>query len=123
MLMAASCSSGQEVGLGQEFQLRPGGTAVIGGENLEIRFIKIVEDSRCPVGATCIWAGRAVCLVEVKQNGEVWEYSLIESGGSSQAEQLYAGYRFTFHVTPYPELEKEIQAGQYRLILKMTRAD
>lgn len=123
LLIAPACSARQEVALGQEFQLRPGGEAVVSGENISIRFIKITEDSRCPIGATCVWEGRAVCLIEMTQDGDAIEHSLIEMGLSEQAEQTFSGYRFTFNVTPYPELEKEIHEGDYRLALKMTRAD
>jgi hypothetical protein len=122
LLIAPACSSKQEVALGQEFQLQPGGEAVISGENTSIKFIRVTEDSRCPKGATCIWEGRAVCLIEITHNGETAEYSLIEMGANEQAEQTVSGYSFTFNVTPYPELEKEIHNGDYRLILKMTRA-
>jgi hypothetical protein len=122
LLIAPACSSRQEVALGQEFQLSPGGEAAITGESLSIKFIKVTEDSRCPIGATCVWEGRAVCLVEITQNGEATEYSFTEMGSNEQAEQTCAGYSFTFNVTPYPELDKEIHDGNYRLILKVTRA-
>jgi hypothetical protein len=122
LFIVPSCSAKQEVVLGQEFQLRPGDEAVISGENTSVKFIEVTEDSRCPKGANCIWEGRVVCLLEITQNGEKSEYSIIETGANEQAERTLSGYRFTFNVTPYPELEKKIHDGDYRLILKMTRA-
>lgn len=53
LLLTTACAPGkQAVGLGQEFQLRPGGQASITGEDLNIEFVHITEDSRCPTGVT-----------------------------------------------------------------------
>jgi hypothetical protein len=41
-----------------------GQTAII--ENLRIRPIKLLEDSRCPTAVQCVWAGRIVVRVEVE---------------------------------------------------------
>ena len=40
---------------------------IIDNENqLDLEFINLVEDSRCPEGSQCIWAGRAI--IELKIN-------------------------------------------------------
>ncbi|MDO9445893.1 MAG: hypothetical protein Q7K37_11305, partial [Dehalococcoidia bacterium] len=46
---------------GQEAFLQPGERAVFeaGGERLEVLFVGVTADSRCPVDVTCIWAGEA----------------------------------------------------------------
>jgi hypothetical protein len=41
-----------------------GQTAII--ENVRIRPIKLLEDSRCPTTVQCVWAGRIVLRVEVE---------------------------------------------------------
>lgn len=54
-------SNGNNVAFGQ--------TAYMNGS--KIRPIKLLEDSRCPVNARCIWAGRVRILVAwVKPDGE-----------------------------------------------------
>ena len=55
----ASCDQKATVPLKQEFDLKLGQSAVAGDERLKINFVSVVEDSRCPEGATCIWAGNA----------------------------------------------------------------
>ena len=68
LLFATACvtipavkSDGTDVALGQ--------TAYVDGP--KIRPIKIIEDSRCPMNARCIWAGRVRILVDwVKADGE-----------------------------------------------------
>lgn len=37
---------------------RPGQTSAVGGP--KVRPVKLVEDSRCPMNARCVWAGRVV---------------------------------------------------------------
>ncbi len=37
--------------------------------NLTVRFVELVEDSRCPKGTECIWAGNAKIKVEISDRG------------------------------------------------------
>ena len=36
---------------------------------IRIRPIAVVEDSRCPMNARCVWAGRLILTVEIDQRG------------------------------------------------------
>ena len=51
---------------GQPFQMRPGGRVRLPGGEL-LQFVAVLDDSRCPPGATCIWAGQAT--VQFRVNG------------------------------------------------------
>jgi uncharacterized protein YcfL len=53
-LLLASCNSTSEIkaNLGQEFALSINQSAQVEGENLQISFEDILEDSRCATGAT-----------------------------------------------------------------------
>jgi hypothetical protein len=42
-------------------------------------------------------------------------------GSSEQSSQDYLGYHLGFNLTPYPSAGKNIGAGDYRLVLKVTR--
>ncbi len=44
-----------------------GGQAMLGG--LTIRPLAVIEDSRCPINARCVWAGRLILTVETGQPG------------------------------------------------------
>jgi len=35
-----------------------------------VKFLKVVEDSRCPADVNCIWEGQAIVLVEVTEIGK-----------------------------------------------------
>jgi hypothetical protein len=53
-LLLTSCTGTSEVkaNLGQEFALSVHQSAKIEGENLQISFEEVLEDSRCAIGAT-----------------------------------------------------------------------
>ena len=38
--------------------------------NVSIKFVEVLEDSRCPTYITCVWAGRARVLVELRANNK-----------------------------------------------------
>ena len=51
--------------LGVAFDLRIGETVSIQDEQLTIQFVNVPNDSRCPEGAVCVWAGNAVVELKV----------------------------------------------------------
>ena len=55
-----------------------GPTAALGevahSNGLDVRPIAVVEDSRCPINAFCVWAGRLVVRSEVR--GGAWRRTL-----------------------------------------------
>ena len=102
----------------QEFSLRIGQSEQIGDAELEIKFEKVTEDSRCPKGATCIWAGQVSCEVLITDKKYSSYLTLTEPGLPNFPNQtIYKSYRLVYHVQPYPELSKKISAEEYRLVL------
>lgn len=110
-LMLAACAAvpppnaGPTAGFGQ--------VAVLNG--LQIRPIKIVEDSRCPSQVRCVWQGRLI--VRARMNGQGWTQIRDFELGTFQAVDRYRvtlvtaepqktapgdidprAYRFTFEV-------------------------
>lgn len=123
-LLLAGCIGTDELtaDLGQEFTLSIGQSARIEGESLQVSFEEVLEDSRCPTGATCIWEGRVSIAVEITDNESPYRMVLIQSGMSDQyASETYKEYQFTFKVNPYPELGTEIATGDYRLLLTVSK--
>ncbi len=113
-----------EVSLGQEFTLAVGQTVTIAGEGLEIKFVEVVSDSRCPQGVTCIWAGEVSCLVEVsKGNAGTYRIVLTQSGSTGQTfKQIIDEYDVVFRVEPYPVYGKQIADNEYRLVMTVTKS-
>ena len=78
-------------------------------DEVDIEFVEVLEDSRCPANVNCIQAGRAVVLVNVYANGEFIEARKLKfypSGFSNQdVTTLFNadGLRITgLNLMPYP---------------------
>ena len=122
-LLLVSCTGTDELtaGLDQEFTLSIGQSARIEGEDLQVRFEEVIEDSRCATGSACIWEGRVSLAVEIKDNGSPYKMVLIQSGMNNQyASETYKAYQLTFKVNPYPELGKDIATDDYQLLLTIS---
>lgn len=85
--------------------------------NLTIRPDAINEDSRCPMNARCVWAGRVIVAATVMQDGEAQVRNLtlgipaadslildtVEPGRTTLEGAIPpANYRFHFSLTPRP---------------------
>lgn len=80
--------------LGSKFFLTVGRTAFIESENLRVRFLSVVEDSRCTAKSTCVQAGRATILVNITKNGRrLGDYELtLEDGNEDLATRTFGEY-------------------------------
>ena len=124
-LFTVSCITNTDrvqVPLGERVSLVVGDTIAIKGENLEITFEDVPEDSRCAKDVVCVWEGRVRVLLDVTQNGLSEDLQLIAPGLTDQyVIQMYKDYQFSFGVAPYPESTTEIALSDYRLLLTVTR--
>jgi hypothetical protein len=59
--------SGREVALATDFDLAAGDKVGVAGTRLVVEFDRVVEDSRCPMNARCVWEGNAKVVVGVKE--------------------------------------------------------
>ena len=66
LLAVSSCARAEiQARPGQEFTLAIGQSADVVGEGYRIEFVKVLADSRCPTGATCVTNGKVDCQIEV----------------------------------------------------------
>ncbi len=73
--------------------------------------IDIIEDSRCPSGVSCIWAGRLRVKVKLERGGETSE-SMIDLGVNSV---VFMGKKITLtKATPSPRPVEAVPYDQYR---------
>ncbi len=124
LLLTACGGEAAEVqaNLGQEFSLSIGQTASIKGEDLQLKFLQVVNDSRCPSNVTCIWQGQASCLVEITYLESVQRVTLVQPGLTEEPSRIdFNDYLIQFNLTPYPEAGKEIKKTDYRLQLVVTK--
>lgn len=118
LLLTAGCAgpAGQvSANLGKQFSLAINQTAVVSGENLRIKFLD-VNDSRCPTGVQCIWAGEARATVQI--NGAADNVTLVQPGYSTDNAYVLEGkHMLNFQVQPYPVVNQTIELGEYRLVM------
>ncbi len=98
-----------------------GETVVIKG--VSIKFVEVVEDSRCPTGVDCIWAGRAKVKVTVTTNAKTEEKILIFGEvrpGEEESTNLYSSSQFAINglkLTPYPNAKSVGKIENYVLLV------
>lgn len=92
-------------------------------KGVSIKFLEVVEDSRCPTGVTCIWAGRAIVKVQVTSNGNKEERTLIfgeAKRGEERSTNLYSSSEFSINgltLNPYPTSESTGKDKGYVLLI------
>ncbi len=93
-------------------------------DEVDIEFVKVIEDSRCPANVTCIQAGRAVVLVNVFANGTFLEERKLEfypSGISYKSVTTLFnadGLRIIgLNLSPYPIATRKTSKEDYYLEL------
>jgi hypothetical protein len=124
LLLPCGCQAEEiSANLGQEVSLKLGQTVNIAAEQLKIGFARVVSDSRCPTGAECIWQGEVSCLLQITYDGQTFEKTIVQPGLTRQeAMDTFQDYQLTFNIEPYPEVDKQISSGDYRLQLTVDRA-
>lgn len=80
---------------------------------VKIKFIKIIEDSRCPEGSICIWAGQVIAeiLIDDKRVEKIYQSNkpIIVN-----KKQIFMG-----NVTPWPKHTTSINPREYKIELKV----
>lgn len=106
--------------LGQEFELAPTGIASISGTALRVTFERVIGDSRCPLGAQCVWAGSAAVRVVVSDASvELWRGTL--NSGQDPKSIVVQGYELALvSVTPDTRINVTIDPKDYRAKLKLS---
>jgi hypothetical protein len=103
---------------GEQVELKPGQTVIIESEELKLTFVEVTADSRCPTGATCVWEGEVSLTLQITYQSESYNETLIQPGLTSEmSHDFFKEYIIEYNVLPYPELEKNIEPGEYRLQL------
>lgn len=75
----------------QELQMKPGEQKSADRGRLTVKFISIVEDSRCPMNARCIWAGNAKIKIAVSKGKAAPKFVELNTGLEPNSVKLY-GY-------------------------------
>lgn len=83
-----------------------------------ICFDSVLSDSRCPLNATCVWAGEAVVRFKFTRNNDNPIFVDLRTG---TRDTVVNGYKFSFiELLPYPYTGRTIKIEDYkaRIIIK-----
>jgi len=70
--------------------------------NLFVKFDSLINDSRCPKNADCIWAGDAEIAIDVTYKKELEQITLHTSNKMGTSSEIF-GYKLELlELTPYP---------------------
>ncbi len=106
--------------LGEEFELAVHQTAQMTAEKISVTFQEVLEDSRCPVDVTCIWAGLAKVSLHVAVSGQEREISLSTSPPDNSAG--FENYTFwLIKVRPVPRADQTMDRSAYVVTVRVDK--
>lgn len=88
-----------------------------GNTDVSITPLQIIEDSRCPLGVQCVWAGRIVLKVRVAEGNAGKEYNFTEG------ERVITDFgEITMtKVVPVPVHNKQLKPEDYQMTFYIER--
>jgi len=112
----------KKVMLDKSFVLSMGQEVLTADGKLKIKFMSVPEDSRCPKGVNCIWAGSARVMLHVsKTTGKPVKLEL-NTNAANTAEGSYGLYQIKLvEVAPYPVDGQTIEPRSYEATLVVSK--
>ncbi len=93
-------------------------TAKIPNSKINLEFKNIVEDSRCPVDVTCVWAGIAIVDVKANSGKETANFKVATRDfqpKNATKSFSFSGYRFTLtDLKPYRGGKEESESVTFK---------
>lgn len=127
-----SCTSQKNVHVygkeAERIDLSEGQQKILKEYPLQIKFNRIVEESRCPKGVDCIWAGVAVAEIEITEKAAKpiilnLATTDMQTRGYQKSTNLN-GYTIALQdITPYPTAERGAQdlKGDYKIVITVQK--
>lgn len=108
--------------LQEEFTLgfNKSGIVKLGGrEKMKIKFNKLVEESRCAPGNTCVWAGRVSIELKLDDSTAL----TLGLGDGTKSDGIYKGHSIQLLEVTYDKKENFGKEGNYSVKLKVDYLD
>jgi hypothetical protein len=118
---AQPLGNAKEAELNQEFDIRVGASVWIENEGLKVSFSHVAEDSRCPEGVACVWAGNGKIVLKLSKRGRIpGKINLNTMLEPKQAS--YRGYDIKLvKLEPYPKKDLRMKKNAYVATLIVSR--
>lgn len=114
--------AGQSPVLGNPVTLKPGERATFQADRLQVRFDRVVSDSRCPKNAQCVWAGEAVIRLTVTLPDKSTKAVDVKTSLTDAGTTVGAFLISVNDLTPLPTVEGPVREADYRVTLVVSKA-
>ena len=116
ILSSAVCAAAQRE---TTASIRVGEQKTVAGR-LKIHFQEVIDDSRCPVGTTCVWAGNAKVKLTLSVGRKRRDFELNSNLAPTSID--YNGYRVKFvSLTRKPTQPGRMTMVRPELVLSVTK--
>ncbi len=93
--------------------------------NVKIQFNRVLEDSRCPIDAICVWAGRVEFEITFTESGSAQTAVLLlgdPTGSDNSDTAVFGDYTVkALQVKPDPKSNVVIPQSAYRVELEVKK--
>ncbi|MFX0152023.1 MAG: hypothetical protein ACFFAJ_14635 [Candidatus Hodarchaeota archaeon] len=99
--------------INNDISLYIGESAIIKNHGIKLKFVDVLEDSRCPSDVECLWEGTVSLLINIQYNSEDLGNFVLNSSNLHKAS--FMGYYVKFkELEPYPISTETIPKTSYR---------
>lgn len=97
----------------QEIKVQVNKQKSINKNDLTVKFVSVLEDSRCAEGTNCIWAGNAKLKLKIKKKNGAWKTFELNTN-IDKNELNFGGYLIKIkELTPTPAANVRINPNGY----------
>lgn len=106
---------------GQSLTICAGKQATAKQIGLKVKFVEVLEDSRCPTDANCIWAGNAKIKIEVTNKAGSKRMLELNTNSGPKGDQ-FDGWAFDLEsLTPAPRSAQKTDPQSYQAKITISR--
>jgi hypothetical protein len=112
----AESQMSRRASLGTPVTLAPRERAEFPDEQLELTFVAVASDSRCPSDTTCVWAGEALVQLAVQTGSASAQHEVVAGQGVDVGKHRIN----VVGLQPEPMSTRKIAPDEYRVTLAVT---
>lgn len=128
VLLLTSCNKDddQTANFDEIFELEFAETKDVENIDYKISFTELIEESRCPADAICVWEGRAVVQVQLQVQEAIFNYELATFNSIDlDSLKTFTHDEYTIElmeVNPYPgNIGQQANEEDYSIELRITK--
>ena len=114
---------GRQAPLNQEFIMRVGEDVVFKDEGLKVRFVSVLEDSRCPKGEQCITEGNGKIELQLRKSQKEPVTLELDTAFGTQVADYEEFEVKLVGLDPYPKMGRSIKPADYVVTVLVSKND